>query len=145
MEKLRNSLQANCWEAGGCQLPSYITTLTVSPADGEGGKRLEARKMSIETRKKREEEKQKDRPEKQSEVWRERRKKKEKWRWCKRGKRASVSKTKKSAAGVEQLVPKNSRGQSGSCLDWSRANNWAGFRRQGAPPTLREAYGKIII
>lgn len=53
MEELRNTLQTNCWEAGGCQLPSYITTLTVSSADREGGKWLQARKTSIERRKNR--------------------------------------------------------------------------------------------
>lgn len=40
--ELRNTLQADCWEAGGRQLPSYITALTASSADG-GGKGLGAR------------------------------------------------------------------------------------------------------
>lgn len=37
MLELRITLQTNCWEAGGRQLPSYITVLTVSSADCELG------------------------------------------------------------------------------------------------------------
>lgn len=52
MEKLRNTLQTDCWEAGGRQLPSYITALTASSADSGGKKKKglgrELEKMSIE-------------------------------------------------------------------------------------------------
>ena len=37
MVELRNTLQTDCWEAGGRQLPSYITALTASSADSGGG------------------------------------------------------------------------------------------------------------
>lgn len=37
------TLQTDCWEAGGRQLPSYITALTASSADSGGGKVLEAK------------------------------------------------------------------------------------------------------
>lgn len=43
MVELRNTLQTDCWEAGGRQLPSYITALTASSADSGGKKVLEAR------------------------------------------------------------------------------------------------------
>ncbi|KAK2886612.1 hypothetical protein Q8A73_020558 [Channa argus] len=38
MAELRNTLQTDCWEAGGRQLPSYITALTASSADSGGAK-----------------------------------------------------------------------------------------------------------
>jgi len=38
MVELKNTLQTDCLEAGGRQLPSYITALTASSADiGERG------------------------------------------------------------------------------------------------------------
>lgn len=43
MVQFRNTLQTDCWEAGGRQLPSYITALTASSADSGGKKVLEAR------------------------------------------------------------------------------------------------------
>lgn len=44
MVEFRNTLQTDCWEAGGHQLPSYITALTAFSADSGGKKRvLEAR------------------------------------------------------------------------------------------------------
>lgn len=55
MVGLRNTLQTDCWEAGGRQLPSYITALTASSADSGGKKkrlRRELEKMSIEMRQK---------------------------------------------------------------------------------------------
>lgn len=60
MVEFRNTLQTDCWEAGGRQLPSYITALTAFSADSWGGKkclRRELEKMSIEMRQKREKEK----------------------------------------------------------------------------------------
>lgn len=38
VEELRSTLQRDCWEAGGRQLPSQIPELTVSPADSGGKK-----------------------------------------------------------------------------------------------------------
>lgn len=44
MVEFRNTLQTDCWEAGGHQLPSYITALTAFSADSGGEKGvLEAR------------------------------------------------------------------------------------------------------
>lgn len=65
MVEFRNTLQTDCWEAGGHQLPSYITALTAFSADSGGKKRvLEARAGKNvnrnETKKKREREKQRD-------------------------------------------------------------------------------------
>lgn len=37
MVEHRITLQTDCWEAGGRQLPLYITELTDSSADGRGG------------------------------------------------------------------------------------------------------------
>lgn len=72
MLELRNTLRTDCWEAGGRQLPSYITALTASSADSGGRKssrrELEKNVNRNETKRKKEKKTEREgraRPEKQ--------------------------------------------------------------------------------
>lgn len=151
MVEFRNTLQTDCCEAGGRQLPPYITALTAFSADSGGGGVLEARagkNVNRNETKRREREKQKDGKRGQRGLknrsnwgW----EKKEKRRWCKK-KKPAVSKTKESAAGVvhEQLVPKTESRTKWVLFGLEQGQSWAGLASRERSQNQKRPTGRSL-